>query len=794
MAKNRPLLFASVSVLALSTCFWQTQAQAQNQTDGASNRLFSGEMVRDWTGFYGGAVVSGGLYHGSGPAYFEDQNFSATDSDEAFAAGLTVGYNRQHGHFVWGFEADVSWGDLNFDPRFIDYNDEDDIMLSEWQTLITLRGRAGIAVDRTFAYFTGGAAIAQVDQWYCYEETCGSGGRYDGYYDFHNSGWHLGIAAGLGVEHAVNDKVTVKAEYLYVGLPGNDVDSEFSASDSDVSPANFFSSSHLFRLGVNYTPQAGQQQASLFTTDAGAGPVMDWNGAYAGLVGGTGNYFGSTPGYYYTPDYYDFFASSWGGALGVTVGANRQVGALVYGIEGDLSWTNFNYGSRNTWDDPENYESTSEWDALATVRARAGVALDNTLVYVTGGVALAHVDQWWCYDFGECGAGTYDGYYDFHNSGWKVGFAAGFGVEHAIRQNVTIKADYLFAGLPTDRVPSEYLADNDYWPGTFESSVHMLRGGINIKFGEGGPVSGGRAWAHGPDSYDWAGFYGGAVVGGGLYTGSSIGSYYSDYYQVALSEWGATGGLTVGANIQRGSVVAGVEADFSWSGLGYEPHTTYYDPSYYETRSDWNYLATIRGRVGLAVDNSLIYATGGLAFADVNHQWCYDGAGECGTDVYDFASLGWKTGFAAGAGVEHAIRDNFTIKAEYLYVGLPSQLDHNENYPASGGYNPGSFESSAHMFRLGANVKVSDRRLKRDIRCVGQLLNGLALYAYRYLWSDALYVGVMAQEVLEFDPEAVVTRPDGYFAVDYARLGTRMMTYEEFLRSHEPGVVRTLAA
>lgn len=75
----------------------------------------------------------------------------------------------------------------------------------------------------------------------------------------------------------------------------------------------------------------------------------------------------------------------------------------------------------------------------------------------------------------------------------------------------------------------------------------------------------------------------------------------------------------------------------------------------------------------------------------------------------------------------------------------------------------------------------SDARLKRDIRKVGQLANGLNLYRYRYLWSDKVYVGVMAQEVALLEPKAVMHGPDGFLRVDYGRLGLRMMTWDEWL-------------
>jgi len=78
----------------------------------------------------------------------------------------------------------------------------------------------------------------------------------------------------------------------------------------------------------------------------------------------------------------------------------------------------------------------------------------------------------------------------------------------------------------------------------------------------------------------------------------------------------------------------------------------------------------------------------------------------------------------------------------------------------------------------------SDIRLKRDIAPVAQLANGLGLYRYRYLWSDTLYVGVMAQEVMAVVPDAVVHGADGYLRVDYGRLGTRLQTWDEWVTAH----------
>jgi hypothetical protein len=84
----------------------------------------------------------------------------------------------------------------------------------------------------------------------------------------------------------------------------------------------------------------------------------------------------------------------------------------------------------------------------------------------------------------------------------------------------------------------------------------------------------------------------------------------------------------------------------------------------------------------------------------------------------------------------------------------------------------------------GGGCQASYIRLKRDITQVGELDSGINLYRYRYLWSDTIFVGVMAQEVAAVKPEAVLRGADGYLRVDYARLGLRLQTWDQWAATH----------
>lgn len=68
--------------------------------------------------------------------------------------------------------------------------------------------------------------------------------------------------------------------------------------------------------------------------------------------------------------------------------------------------------------------------------------------------------------------------------------------------------------------------------------------------------------------------------------------------------------------------------------------------------------------------------------------------------------------------------------------------------------------------------KVSDRRLKTDIKRVGKTKDGLPIYTYRYKEGGPVQMGVMADEVEDVTPKAVIKggAGNGFDAVDYSQL------------------------
>jgi outer membrane immunogenic protein len=142
---------------------------------------------------------------------------------------------------------------------------------------------------------------------------------------------------------------------------------------------------------------------------------------------------------------------------------------------------------------------------------------------------------------------------------------------------------------------------------------------------------------------NWSGFYVGAV-----------GGYGSEATSDSSAIKGGFGGGTVGYNYQFGTYIVGVEADgafgdiSSTASLGGITATAKVDS-----------LVTVRGRVGAAFDQILVYGTGGVALADT--KLSVSGFGVSASDTHT------QTGWVAGAGVEWMFMPRWSLKGEYLY-------------------------------------------------------------------------------------------------------------------------------
>jgi outer membrane immunogenic protein len=157
---------------------------------------------------------------------------------------------------------------------------------------------------------------------------------------------------------------------------------------------------------------------------------------------------------------------------------------------------------------------------------------------------------------------------------------------------------------------------------------------------------------------------------------------------------GIIGGGQIGYNWQFSPTwVLGIEADIQASGE--KDSTNFTDPfsftigifpsfpvtgaavTNYEAEIKW--FGTVRGRIGYVWDRLMLYATGGLAYGRVEVAGTSTVSGTAGGSPFSVThAIGHSqnnTGWTVGVGLEGALGNNWTLKAEYLYVDLGSLND-----------------------------------------------------------------------------------------------------------------------
>ncbi len=161
-----------------------------------------------------------------------------------------------------------------------------------------------------------------------------------------------------------------------------------------------------------------------------------------------------------------------------------------------------------------------------------------------------------------------------------------------------------------------------------------------------------------PPVFSWTGFYIGAQAGYGW-------GHKSDYIlfpggAVVQGEGsnlsGFLGGGHVGYNYQISEFVFGVEADVN----GSTSHGNETNLGFVGNGSE-EFDASLRARAGVAFDRILIYATAGAAFGDF-HTSLTDPFGV--VESHNPSTVGWTV----GGGLEYAIDNNWSVRAEYRYT------------------------------------------------------------------------------------------------------------------------------
>jgi outer membrane immunogenic protein len=221
-------------------------------------------------------------------------------------------------------------------------------------------------------------------------------------------------------------------------------------------------------------------------------------------------------------------------------------------------------------------------------------------------------------------------------------------------------------------------------------------------------------------SFDWTGPYAGVHLGYGLGNADTdvnplpLPRISTDQAPSTLSpgRGGVVGGGQLGYNYQVGRFVAGVETDFSGSGMSgsksVSPILLNNGATFQgvvSAHENTNWYGTLRPRLGYTVQPTLlVYATGGLAYGDVS----YSANTNFGQQYNSYpASLSTtKVGWALGGGIEYAVSRCWTVRFEYLHMDLGSESvtagPVSPNPPYTEGY---SWKTTANIFNVGVNYK-----------------------------------------------------------------------------------------
>ena len=224
-------------------------------------------------------------------------------------------------------------------------------------------------------------------------------------------------------------------------------------------------------------------------------------------------------------------------------------------------------------------------------------------------------------------------------------------------------------------------------------------------------------------TFDWTGVYVGGFVGGA--TGSDVSNtatrsigdntlwnYPGDLNNNYSTKAGFIGGGTVGYNWQIGKTpyVVGLEGEYGYlnqNGGKADPNAAigntisgFHDDNQEGTSigKDYGY-GLVGGRLGYAIDRSLIYIKSGAVFTSVSHTWSEVAYGPRST-----TNKATTTGYALGAGFEYALPfkhlRNVSVKTEYLYFGIPTS----STQEVDGLYSTQT-TSGIHTAKIGVNYK-----------------------------------------------------------------------------------------
>jgi outer membrane immunogenic protein len=205
--------------------------------------------------------------------------------------------------------------------------------------------------------------------------------------------------------------------------------------------------------------------------------------------------------------------------------------------------------------------------------------------------------------------------------------------------------------------------------------------------------------------FSWTGFYIGANIGGAWANNNWYDTLFGTGFNNNNNNSAFIGGGQAGANYQMGSFVIGGEWDFDWAGNNNGTGVIIPGVGNIVVTNNNRWITTVAARFGFAVDHWLFYGKAGGGWVGNNNLTITNVTTGVSLTCGNFTNCGNNNGgWLVGGGVEYAFTNNWTVKAEYDYLGLGNRtLLVPANAPLLAGDTFFSNNRNIQMVKVGVN-------------------------------------------------------------------------------------------
>ena len=171
--------------------------------------------------------------------------------------------------------------------------------------------------------------------------------------------------------------------------------------------------------------------------------------------------------------------------------------------------------------------------------------------------------------------------------------------------------------------------------------------------------------------FSWTGFYIGANIGGAWANNNWNDTLFLTNFNNNNNNGVFIGGGQIGGNYQIGSFVIGGEWDFDWAGNNNGTGVIIPGVGNIVVTDNNRWITTVAARFGYAIDHWLFYGKAGGGWIGNNNLTVTNVTTGVSLTCGNFTNCGNNNGgWLVGAGFEYAFTPNWTVKAEYDYLGL----------------------------------------------------------------------------------------------------------------------------